>query len=229
MNAKSFIFGFVVGGALSGVSVYLFAKKKFEKEKKEIVDTCEDTIVKIRQYYSEKVPEKAAIIKEEPSEIVGRYEDLARTYDTRSEEVVGDKIIGDPAEFERPEDDAPEEYYEEGPDPEEARAESYGREADRFDKENRGRSPERIIADDFGNAPGFESKEYTYYVEDNTYCDEFENILDDEMGLFGTAVGGWDTDNEDDDPIYIRNYALNCDFKIDKMFCKCPMNPEAYE
>lgn len=221
---KNFIFGFVVGGALSGVSVYLFAKKKFEKEKKEIVDTCEDTIVKIRQYYSEQVPEKAAIIKEDPSEIVKEYYRVGSF-------VEGDKIIvkEDPAELERPQDDAPEEYYEEGPDPEDTWAESYGRAADKFDKENRGRSPERIIADDFGNAPGFDYKEYTYYVEDNTYCDEFENILDDEISLFGTAIDGWDTNNEDDDPIYIRNYALNCDFKIDKMFCKCPMNPEAFE
>lgn len=231
---KNFIFGFIAGSAVSGAAVYFIMKKKFDKEKEEIVDTCEDTIVKIRQYYSEQVPKKADVIKEEPSEIVKKYHDISETYNTQSNEVVTDKIItkeysDDPADYESPIEDDEDTEYEEGMDPEDMNAEAFGREAAKFDKENGHRPPERIVPDDFGNAPGFEAKEYTYYVEDDTYCDDYENLIDDEVFLFGTAIDTWSANDSDTDPIYIRNYAIGVDFKIDKMFCHCPMNPENFE
>lgn len=229
---KNFIFGFLIGGVVSGTATYFICKKKFDKDKKEIVDACEDTIVKIRKYYSEQVPEKAAVVKEEPSEVVKKYHDISSVYRV-GDVVKGEPILVkvDPAELERPTDDAPDEYYEDevGADPEDVMAESYGREAERFDKENRHREPERILPDEFGNAPGFDAEEITYYVDDDTYCNEDEMIIQDEVSLFGTVVNGWDTNHEDTNSIYIRNYQYNVDFKIDKMFCPCPMNPSVYE
>lgn len=119
--------------------------------------------------------------------------------------------------------DAPEEYYEELSDEEkERRAVAEGMLADVYDKMNRDKAPEIISSDEYGAAPGFDTEECTYYVEDLTFCDEGELIIDNEIRMFGTCVDEWKENHEMVDPIFIRNYGMNTDYKIDKMFCKCP-------
>lgn len=224
---KSFIFGAIVGGALSGVSVYFFTKKK-------MTDECEETVCRMREYYIEKYTVQKAEIMEEkkdPAEIVKEYKENVEKYNDISgkyrSEAVRDSV--DPAEKERPSEDAPDEYYESGdgivgPDPAETKGAIEGMAADAYSKANHDRAPEVISEEEFGNAPGFEEKEYTYYVPDLTFCDEDDVVVPvgDDDRLFGTCVTDWKENNEIGDDICIRNFQYEVDIKIEKRFCKCP-------
>lgn len=220
---KDYTFGLITGlviGGCGGAAISYFVTKKRTKEKveKEVRCECEDLIVDMRKYYEEKfAPRTTAVVKEDPTEIVKKYHDIASGYSDKDE-------YYDPADKESPSEDD-----EEGLDPEEIKAEMEVIKAYKYDEENRHRGPQRITPEEFGDAPGYEAKEITYYVEDSTYCDEFEEVIDDEVYLFGTAIDGWDTNHEDTDSLYIRNYQIQVDFKIDKMFCHCPQNPYQYE
>lgn len=233
---KQFIFGVVLGGCVAGVASYFITKDRVEKR---VRRECEDIICTMRAHYAEQFEIKKAEIlndKEDPEEIVKRYHEVNDIYNRTSKDVVGDKVIRseviDRAEMERPsEDDAPDEYYEDAipvsavvvDDPVEAAGILEGIAADKYDKENRRRAPERITREEFDNRPpGYEQKEYTYYVEDMTYTDESDMVINDEIDLFGPAIEGWDLNHEDTDPIFIRNYRLQCDYMIEKMFCESP-------
>jgi hypothetical protein len=54
------------------------------------------------------------------------------------------------------------------------------------------------------------------------YCDDSEMVIEDAEDKFGTAIDGWDLNHEDTDPIFVRNYQLECDYEINKMFCQSP-------
>lgn len=218
MNAKSFIFGFIAGGALSGVSVYFIMKKKNEKKIDEARKECEDLIVQMKEHYIEEFsPKKAAVVKEEPEEIVKRYHTEASRY-VREDPV---QAI-DPAELERPADDAPEEYYE--GDPNEAKHFAEGLAADRYDKAMRDKPPAIIPKEEYGQAPGFEGTFAIYYVDDKTFCGDDDVVIsvDDEVRFFGTCLDDWKNNDDMTNDIYIRNYQYNCDYEIEKRFCKCP-------
>lgn len=248
MDIKSVIFGLAVGGCVSGVATYFITKKKTEdRVNTEANQRCEGIILQMRQYYEEQYEiKKAAVIKEEekddPSEIVKQYSEYKEIAENLYSHANMDKPWTDTlnkdiaavkqkyaereemlAEMEHPEDDAPDEYYEEvGPDPEETKGVIDGIMADHYDRMNRGKVPEIISEEEFGQAPGFDAEECVYYVEDLTFCDEEENILDNELQMFGPAVEEWKDNHEMTDPICIRNYDLNCDYRIEKMFCQCP-------
>lgn len=224
MNIKNFIFGAIVGGALSGVSVYLITKKKMQ-------DECEETVCRMREYYIEKYAVQKAEIMEEkkdPSEIVKEYKENIEKYNDISSKYRS-KIV-DPAEKERPTDDAPEEYYENdgdgivGPDPAETKGVIEGMAADAYSKANHDRAPEVISENEFGTAPGFGEAEYTYYVEDLTFCDENDMVIDvgDENRLFGSCLTDWKNNDNIGEDICVRNYQYEMDLRIEKRFCKCP-------
>ena len=215
---KQFIFGFAVGSALTGVTAYFIAKKKIENNKREIRTECEDTICKMREYYIQTYTvQKAAVIeeerKEEPSEIVAGYEKTE--YVEKAEPYQRDI---DPAEMERPEEDAPDEYYEES----DIRAIREGVLANNYANDRRDAPPEIIDADDFGQVHGYDAQEWTYYVEDLTYCDKEDMAVDNSYMNFGTCLDDWAENHEMTESIYVRNHQLACDYKVDKMFCKSP-------
>ena len=235
MNIKSFIFGVVVGGCASGVATYFITKKKVEHDATVTANKkAEEVILQMRNYYEEKYTiQKAEVLKdkEDPSEIVKKYsaEDI-QEYHGFAERYSGGAV--DPAETERPsedDNDAPDEYYEEsaepGPDPEEVDAVAQGMLADVYEKLNHGKPPEIISEEEFGQAPGFDHKECIYYVEDLTFCNDEEEIIDDEIRAFGPDVEEWARNSDIKDPFIVRNYDYSCDYRIEKYYCKCPLIP----
>lgn len=233
---KKFIFGFILGGCVSGAATYFIMKKKSQKEIDAARQQCEDIVAMMRVEYANKYSiQKAEILdKEDPEEIVKKYHDEAAPYDRRSDVVTGDKIISgaDPAELESPSEDAPDEYYEDDDygdkditveEPAELDGIKEGLAAAEYDNKYRKRAPERITREQYDNgAPGYEQHECSYYVEDCVFTDDSELVINNEEDLFGTAVDGWDDNDDDTDPIFIRNYMYQCDYMIEKMFCKSP-------
>ena len=200
---KHFIFGFIIGGALSGVSTYFITKNLTEKKAQLHIQNMR------KEYKKMYEPKKAAVQKDDPSEIVKNYEEKAQLY---SEDV-------DPAEVESPEDDAPDEYY--GEETVEMDNDAYN-----YDKLHRNKGVRLISEDDFGQAPGFDSHEVSYYTDDDTYVyDENDQVIDDPSQLFGSVIRGmkWDEDDKNTDDICIRNFAISTDFRITKNFAAYEM------
>lgn len=228
---KHFIFGFATGSILTGGITYILLKRKHNKEISEMRLSEEKRYKEMEEYYIDKYSVKnAAVIKEDPSEIVKRYSnDEKETYNQIASTYSAPENYVDPAETEHPSEDsvpdAPDEYYEdEAADDEdpERRAIAEGMMADVYNKMNHSRAPEIISEEAYGNAPGFSYEECVYYVEDRTFCDSDENIIDDEGRAFGTCVTEWKDNHDLTDDIYIRNYGRGVDYRIEKMFCKCP-------
>lgn len=221
---KQFIFGVFVGGGIAGLTSYFIYKKKLNEAKREIRTECEDTICKMREYYIEKYTvQKAAVIEEdkkaEPEEIVKGYE----TAEYKEKVEPYHRNI-DPAEMESPSEDAPEEYYEErsGIGHDDIKGIREGILANNYADDRRNTPPELISADEFGQAPGYDAEEWTYYVDDLTYCDEDDYMVDNPYMNFGNCLDDWERNNEMTEEIYVRNHQLACDYKVDKMFCQCP-------
>lgn len=207
---KNFIFGFVTGGALIGVPVYFITKRRTEIQ-------AQLHIQEMRKEYERKYsPKSVAIQKEEPSKIVEKYEKEVLRYSDR-----GEAIKADPAEYESPSDDAPEEYYDDD-DIDQAAARKESEEAYNYDKMHRNKGHKLISEDEYGQAPGFDSKEVSYYVNDDTYVyDDSDEVIDDPTLPFGPLIRAtkWDADDGNTDDICIRNFALSTDYKITKNFC----------
>lgn len=211
---KNFILGFVIGGALSGVSTYFVTKTICEKK-------AQLHIENMRKEYKEKYsPKNSSIQKEDPSTIVEKYDELTKIYSER-----GDLVKEDPAEKESPSDDAPDEYYDDD-DIDQARENASAKEAYDYDKLHRTKGQRLISQDDYGQAPGFESKEVSYYVDDDTYVyDDSDEIIDDPTFVFGSTIRNikWDQDDSQTDDICIRNFNLGTDYKVNKNFCAYEM------
>lgn len=224
---RKFIFGFILGGAVGGLGGYFLTKRYLEGKYK---SKYEEEAVKARNYYMDYFsPKKVAVVKEDPEEIVKRYSEEEKEkikYEEIAKEYARTYVGVDPAELEGPsEDDISEEDYAEEMSNTEKRHMVEGVSAAVYDERNRRRAPERIRPEEFGQAPGYESKEYTYYTLDRTFCDEYEELIDDEVALFGADIFDWTNYEDDEDFIYIRNYMLGCDYKIEKLHCHCPQNP----
>ena len=228
MDIKSVIFGFAVGGCVSGVATYFITKKKIEKNAEVKANQhAEEVILQMREYYEEQYTiQKAEVLKDkaDPSEIVRGYAEEERKeqiqqYSNIAGRYSSGREFVDPAETESPSEDAPDEYYEE------ADAVAQGMLADVYDKLNHGKPPEVISEEEFGQAPGFDHKECIYYVEDLTFCNDEEEIIDDELRVFGPAIEEWKDNHDLKEPIIIRNYDYSCDYKIEKYYCKCPLIP----
>ena len=215
---KKFIFGLIIGCGIGSATTYLLTKRYLEEKYK---SKYEEDAVEARNYYMDYFsPKKAGIVKEDPGEIVKRYSNEEEERE-KYEEITRMYAGIDPAELEGPEDDIPDEEMSDT----EKRNMFEGVSAAVYDDRNRRKAPERIRPEEFGDAPGYESKEYTYYTLDRVFCDEFEEIIDDEVALFGADIIDWTNYEDDEDFIYIRNYMLSCDYKIEKLHCHCPQNP----
>lgn len=218
MNAKSFIFGFVVGGCVSGVAAHFITKHLMEKK-------CQDEIAEMRERYysSEYTPKKAEILKErekpDPETIVEGY----KTTENRD--------IYDRAELERPSEDenegdqdAPDSYYEDVENPEAIEAMNSDLENIDYDRANSKKDPEEIVESEVGTH-GYDVEYLTYYMEDKTFINSQEQIVDDPRDLLGICLEteGFLEREDTSEEIFIRNYRYATDYCITKELGKWDM------
>lgn len=197
---KQFIFGFVVGGAVVGGITYFVTKSRIEQ-------SCKSEIAEMRERYFENASaKKAAVIKEmekpEPEVIVNGY-------------ATDEKEVYDRAELEGPEDDAPEEYYED--EPERIEAMNDDLENIEYDRNNHNKDPE-IIVEPVVGTHGFETSYLTYYMEDKVLIDSQEQIVDDPRSLLGTCLedSGFLENSDTSNELFVRNYRLGTDYCVAK-------------
>lgn len=217
MDVKSFIAGIAIGGLIFGTGTFFITKNICDKKNQEKIQT-------MRKQYKEKyAPKNIAVIKEDPSEIAERYSDEEK------EEYKKSVLRYDPAETVNPseddddEDDAPEEYYDDDKI-DELMANQEAIEAMEYDKKFRNHEPTIISEEDFETGvPGFDNKEVSYYVDDDTYVyDDSDEVVDDPLYLFGRVIKNqkWDVDDDQTSEICIRNFNISTNFRITKNFCK---------
>lgn len=208
MNVKSFIFGAVVGGCISGVTTYFITKHIVEKN-------AQTEISEMRNHYiSTYVPKKEAVLKDlekpAPETIVAAYK--------QSE----DKEVYDRAELERPsEDDAPDSYYVDADNPEAIEAMNSDLEAIEYEKNNRYKDPEIIVESEVG-AHGFDVSYLTYYKADGILVDSQEQVVDDMHGILGVCLeeSGFLENDDTSEEIFIRNYRFGSDYCVSKVLGK---------
>lgn len=76
----------------------------------------------------------------------------------------------------------------------------------------------------FGELTEYECETLRYYVHDKTLVHEDESIVDDPAFLLGDALDryGWADDDEEEEDLYVRNYKLQRDYEVVKVFDEYP-------
>lgn len=200
---RNFIIGLLIGGGLGSGITYYICKTKFEKK-------LEEERAKAREYYKNYYEQKqieedeakakhVAKVPEKP--IPNEYEKLASRY------YVEDR--NDPAELEHPTE---EDLIEQ--------SESINKMHDALDESHD--KVKLLKIEHFGEINTYDTESLTYYVYDQTLVHEDDSIVDDEAYLLGDALDryGWRDDDEDVNPLYCRNYHLQKDFEVVKVFAE---------
>ena len=196
---KNLIIGIITGGLIGSGVTYYICKKRHEadledlkesyRHRQEIEEEEEEAI----KNHVKKVPDKPVEIKE--------YEDMTEEYKS-----------SDPAEEEYPEDDEPDvDPIEENTVVDDLIQEHL---------ENTHPQPKIITLETFGELRNYDTETINYYVEDKMLVHEDETIVDDVAFLVGDALDryGWADDDSNEDALYVRNYRIQKDFEIVKIF-----------
>lgn len=201
---RNFIIGLLIGGGLGSGITYYICKTKFEKK-------LEEERAKAREYYKNYYEQKQIeeddakakhvnVVPDKP--IPNEYEKLANEYKAEDRET-------DPAELERPTEEELIEQSENIDKMHNALEESHEK-------------VKLLKVEHFGEINTYDTESLTYYVYDQTLIHEDESIVDDEAYLLGDALDryGWRDDDEDESPLYCRNYHLQKDFEVVKVFAE---------
>ena len=197
---KQFIFGLLLGGGVGAGITYFVMKKQFEKKEEEIRASIRK---ELKEYYERKQEEedeaKVKHVKAIPDKpVVSReYHELTRPYDR--------------AEMEHPTE---EDYIAE------TEAEERVQEALEASHDK----PKLLNVESFGELTNYETESLTYYVEDQTLVHEDGSLVDDEAFLLGDALDRYDWRDDDNDqaPLYVRNYKLQRDYEVVKVMAEYP-------
>lgn len=84
--------------------------------------------------------------------------------------------------------------------------------------------PKIIRVESFGELPEYECETLRFYVEDRTLVHEDETIVDDPDFLLGDALDryGWADNDEENEDLYVRNYKLQRDYEVTKVYDEYP-------
>lgn len=196
MEVRNLIIGLILGGALGSSITYFVMKGKFEKKEDDIRTEARK---EYKEYYERKQAEedeaKATHVNKVPDKPIEtkEYKNLAGLYDR--------------AEMERPSE-------------EDLIAETEGVNAvhEALEKSH-GERTKILEPEHFGEITTYECESLTYYVMDKTLVHEDGTVVDDESFLIGDALEryNWADSDEDNLPLYVRNYRIAKDFEIVKV------------
>lgn len=221
---RNFIIGFVFGAAASGVAVYLFDKRNYTRKfNDELNEAVNIEVAKVRQYYQEKeeelmeaeihhvktIPDKPTVADREREKI------NVLTRDYRSAE--------DDRDFDPAESESPSEYDEDEADiEEENRIIEETEIAEKAHEAMVKAHPKCKIleAHSFGEIEGYSCETLRYYVHDKFLVHEDDSLVEDIDFLIGDTLEryGWDNDDKDESSLFVRNYELERDFEVIKVF-----------
>jgi hypothetical protein len=195
---RNFIIGLLLGGAVGTGITYFVMKNKNEKVLAEEVAKARK---EYKEYYEQREEEenvaKITHVKAIPDKptVPKEYTELVKEYDR--------------AELEHP----TEEDLIEMTDAENKMHDALDKAHDK---------PKLIKIESFGEIQSYDTESLTYYVYDRTLVHEDQTIVDDEAFLIGDALDryGWRDDDADANPLYVRNYKIQKDFEIIKVFAE---------
>ena len=202
---RNLIIGFILGGSIGAGITYVLMNRKMESE----IELARE---EYKRYYERKeIEEMDAMASHEkaiPDKPVDennkKYIDLTKEY---SSDV-------DPAEEEGPSED----------DPLENEVIVDDMIQEHLEKTND--KPKIIPVESFGELAAYECECLKFYVEDRTLVHEDGNLVDDIEFLIGDALDryDWANNDEEESDLYVRNYKLQRDYEITKIFGEYPID-----
>ncbi len=212
---RNFIIGLLLGGGAGGGITYYIMKKQMDGMRDEIRAEYKEYYERKQVEEDEAKAEHINAIPDKPIPKPREYTNIIKTYGGE----VRDFDDEDPAESERPEDDEPDDV------------EDLIEEAENTEKLHNAleKSHDRIKLlqpDSFGEINSYACESLMYYVYDKTLVHEDDTLVDDIAFLVGDALDryGWADNDEDEEPLYVRNYKLQKDFEVIKVMDE--YNPE---
>lgn len=190
-NIVAFGIGLITGGGIGAGITYYICKKKLEGERAKIRAEYKEYYARKQEEEDEAKIKHVKVIPDKP--LPKEYTDIVAGYTVNEpHEVTQEDLINETENIERMHNEL----------------------AKNHDK------PKILQAESFGEIDSYDCESLTYYVYDKTLVHEDNTLVDDPAFLLGDALEryGWADDDECIDALYVRNYKLQRDLEVIKVF-----------
>lgn len=212
---RQLIIGFILGaGAGAGVTYLLMKREYTRKMQEELNRVDEEAYNRARAYFENKDIEESEAIAAKAEKMYSKDAEKA-LIDYR-----GGDVEEDPAEAE-----SPSEYDED--DPEDMMNKEYNDIVEQTEIEEniqealeKSRPKVKLLKPEhFGEIDGYQCETLKFYAHDKMLIHEDGELVEDVEFILGDALDryGWADDDTDEDPLYVRNYALQRDYDVEKI------------
>lgn len=216
---RELIVGFVIGAGAGGGLTYLLYKRYLTRKLNEELNTkLSEEYEKMRAEFEQRDVELAEAEAERAAALVN---DDAAKYDHKTLNVLN-AYRGVGVDAGREEDPAESEHPEEDDMDETERLIEESEAEERIQKALEESRPKCKILkpEHFGEIPNYECETLKFYVHDHMLVHENGELVEDVEFLLDDALDryGWADNDEDEDPLYVRNYGLQRDYDVQKEF-----------
>lgn len=214
---KNFIFGLLVGAIAGGAGVYIFDKRKYTREFNEkLEEAVNEEVARVVDYYQDKEEElMAAEINHTKTKIKDKPT-VKEVEEAKANEILKDYRTADDGDRISPADAV-------GVDEEELEAliqDTEIKEKIQAELEKRHPKTKIIKQEHFGEIADYECETLRFYIQDKMLVHENDELVEDPEFLLDDALDryGWADDDKDESSLYVRNYKLQRDYEVVKMY-----------
>lgn len=216
---RNFIIGLILGAVAGGAGVYIFDKRRYTRQfNEELEKAVNEEVERVVEYYRDKEEELMAAeinhakgkIKDKPTVkdmIKKKNDEITMDYRTADDSDRLDTRVADAV----------------GVDPEELEAlinDAEAKEKIQAKLEEMHPKTKILSAEHFGEIRDYDCETLRFYIEDKMLVHENDELVEDPEFLLDDALDryGWADDDKDESSLYVRNYKLQRDYEVVKMY-----------
>lgn len=216
---KNFIFGLLLGAIAGGTGVYLFDKRRYTREfNSALNEAVNEEVARVVEYYQDKEEELMAA---EINHTKGKIKDkptVKEQQDAELNEILKDYRTADDSE--RVNSAAANAI---GVNEEELEAliqDAEVKEKIQAELEKRHPKTKILKSEHFGEIADYECETLRFYIQDKILVHENDELVEDSEFLLDDALDryGWADDDQDEGSLYVRNYKLQRDYEVIKVY-----------
>jgi gas vesicle protein len=223
---KNFIIGLLLGAVAGGAGVYLFDKRRYTRSFNDALEKAlNEEVARVEDYYREKEEELMAA---EVNHTKGKIKDkptVKEIVEEKANEILKDYRTADDS-YDRAELEGPSEddiIGATGLTEEELNAliaDAEAKEKIQAKLEEMHPKTKIITQEHFGEIEDYECETLRFFIEDKMLVHENNELVEDPEFLLDDALDryGWADDDKDANSLFVRNYKLQRDYEVMKVY-----------
>ena len=215
---RNFIIGLLLGAVAGGAGVYIFDKRRYTREfNNALEDAVNEEVQRVVEYYQDKEEELMAA---EINHTKGKIKDKPTVEEESRKK--NDELTMD---YRTADDTGRYEYNKDatGLNDEELQAlinDAEAKEKIQAKLEEMHPKAKILNVEHFGEIKDYECETLRFYIQDKILVHEDDSIVEDPEFLIDDALDryGWADDDKDESSLYVRNYKLQRDYEVMKVY-----------